>query len=104
MTGPRPPLSAEGAQFHAEVLRFLVVILVDAHLRALSAALDSPVGIGVLWGEDPDVNESSLRARGGLIGSVNVLGDEFGNGALEHLGYSSRCPGFPELGEAVRDP
>jgi len=36
------------------------------------------VGIDVSWGEGLDVNESSLGARGGLIGGVNV--DIFGSG------------------------
>jgi len=37
------------------------------------------VGIDVSWGEGLDVNESSLGARGYLIGGVNVLGDDVGN-------------------------
>jgi hypothetical protein len=109
----------EGAQFRVEsillvfseadveILGFLVVILVDTHL----AGVDSRIGvtgavvwIDVPWGEGLDVDESSLGACRGLVIGVNVLGDNVGYDALEHLEYSFRGPGFLELGEKIRDP
>ena len=59
-----------------EVLGFRVVILVDAHLAGVYSCIGftgAVVGIDVSWGEGFDVNESSLGARGDLIGGVNVL-------------------------------
>ena len=60
----------------AEVLGFLVVIFVDAHL----AGVDSCAGFtGAVFGISAslrvclDVNESSLEARGGFIDVVHVL-------------------------------
>ena len=100
---PDCPVSAEGVQFRiefallmpsepgVEVVGFLVVISVDAHLAGVYSCAGftgAVVGIGVSWGEDLDVNESSLGARGGLIGGVNVLGDDVGNDALEHLEHT----------------
>jgi len=71
-----------------EVLGFLVIILVDAHLAGVYSRVGfvgAVVGIGVSWGEGRDVNESSHGARGDLIGGVSVLGDDVENDALENL-------------------
>ena len=90
-----------------EVLGILVVLLVDAHLASVYSYVGftgAIAGIDVSWGEGPDVNESSLGARGDLIGGVNVLGDDFGNGALKHLEHAFWGPGFLISGEAVGDP
>jgi len=75
-----------------------------AHLAGVGSCVGfscAVVGIGVSWEEGLDVNESSLGARGGHIGRVNILGDDVGNDALEHLEYSFRGSGLLELGEAV---
>ena len=87
-----------------EVLRFLVVILVDAHLAGVGSCVGlscAVVGIGASWKEGLDVYESSLGERGGHVGRVNVLGKDVRNDALENLEYSFLGPGLLELGEAV---
>ena len=84
-----------------------MVILVDTHLAGVYSRVGftgAVVGIGVSWLKGLDVNESSLGARGDLIGGVKVLGDNAGNDALGHLEHSFRGLGFLKLGEAVGDP
>ena len=69
-----------------EVLGFLVVILVGAHLGGVYSCVGftrAVAGIDASRGEGLDVNESALGARGDLIGGVNVLGDDFENDALD---------------------
>ena len=80
-----------------EVLGFLVLILAGAHLAGVdncAGFTGAVVGIGVLWGGGLDVNESSVGARGGLIGGVNALWGDIGNDGLEHIEYSFRGPDF----------
>ena len=61
------------------------------------------VGIDVSWEEGLDVNESSLGARGDLIGGVNVFGDDAGNDSLEYLEHSFRgLSGLPQVGKGGR--
>ena len=92
------------SELGVEVLGFLVVILVDGGRLQLRWINGADVGIGVSWREGLDGNESSFGAREGLIGGVNLLGDNAGNDALEHLEHSFRGPGFLKLREAVGDP
>ena len=57
-----------------------MVIFVDAHLAGVGSCVGytgAVIGIDVSWGNGLDVNESSLGARGSLIGGVIVLGDIF---------------------------
>ena len=75
-----------------EVLGFLVVILVDAHLTGVGSHVEfsgAVVRISVSWGEGFDVNESSFGAGKGLVFGVDVLGDDVGNDptSSKPLGY-----------------
>ena len=80
MIGGEPPRAIQhpAAQFRiesvllipsesgVEVLGFLVVILVDAHLAGVDSRVGftgAVVGVDVFWRESLDVNESFLRAR-----------------------------------------
>ena len=81
-------------------------LLVDAHLAGVDSCVGftgAVVGIDVSWGEGFDVNESSLGARGDLIGGVDVFGDDVGNDALEYLEHSFRgLSGLPQVGKGGR--
>ena len=87
-----------------EVLGFLVLILVDAHLAGVYSCVvfaGAVVRIDVSWGEGLDLNEGSLGARGGLIGGVNFFGNDFGNDALEHVEHSARASSSRERPQEI---